>query len=162
MSPISSISTASVAASDPTALQRQLIEAERKAAMDAAAKALGMKATELQQQLQSGNSLKDVAAARGVDFSTVQNAVSDAVKPQLDQAVSAGQLTTSQASSALGRLTSGQALKGHHHHHAGGAPPPLPLPAASDTTSNAASGSTYSATGVPTAYASGAVLNASA
>jgi hypothetical protein len=160
MSPISSISTASVAASDPTALQRQLIEAQRKAAMDAAAKALGMKATELQQQLQSGKSLKDVAATRGVDFSTVQNAVSDAVKPQLDQAVSDGQLTTSQASSALGRLTSGQALKGHHHH--GGAHPAPPPPAAADTTSNAATGSTYSATGVPTTYASGAVLNASA
>jgi hypothetical protein len=82
--------------------------------MDAAAKALGMTVKELQDQLRAGKSLKDIADAKGVDFSKVQTAITDAVKPALDQAVANGQITSKQATDLLARLTSGDAPVRHH------------------------------------------------
>jgi hypothetical protein len=73
-------------------------------------------------------------APRWVDFSTAQSAVTTAVKPQLDQPVQSGVLSSQQESNALTRLTSGDARnsvhEGHHHHVAS----PL-LASSPDTTS---------------------------
>jgi len=74
---------------------------------DAAATALGMTSSDLKTALQSGQTLKDVAASKNVDFASVQSAISDAVKPQLDQAVQSGRLTGTQEQDLLSKLTSG-------------------------------------------------------
>lgn len=121
MPSISSISPTQVSATDDA---RQKMQALMKSATDAAAKSLNMDPGDLRTQLQSGTSLKDIAAAKGVDFSKVQSAMSDAVKPQLDQAVSSGQMTSTQATDVLNRVTSGDPPKRHHHHGGGGGPPP--------------------------------------
>jgi hypothetical protein len=105
---ISAITSSSATSTNSIDNTRRQMQALMKTGMDAAAKALNMDPTDLQSQLKSGKSLKDVAAAQGVDFSKVQSAMSDAVKPQLDQAVSAGTLTSSQAADLLGKLTSGE------------------------------------------------------
>jgi len=77
------------------------------AVLNAAAGALNMQPADLRTQLRSGKSLKDVAAAQNVDFSKVQAAITNAVKPQLDQAVQAGKLTQQQETNILNRITSG-------------------------------------------------------
>jgi hypothetical protein len=74
---------------------------------DAAAKALGMTSSDLKDALQSGQTLKDVAASKNVDFSKVQSTITDAVKPQLDQAVQNGRLTSHQETDLLSKLTAG-------------------------------------------------------
>jgi hypothetical protein len=83
-----------------------------KSGMDAAAKALNMDSSTLMDQLKSGKSLKDVAAAQGVDFSKVQSAMKDAIKPQLDSAVQSGELSSSEADDLLSKLTSGDRPQG--------------------------------------------------
>jgi hypothetical protein len=139
---LSTITSSSATSTDAMDTTRRQMQALMKAGMDAAAKALNMDPNALQSQLQSGKSLKDVAAAQGVDFSKVQSAMSDAVKPQLDKAVSAGQLTSSQASDMLSKLTSGDAPSmnkpgsgggTNRVHHGGGSPPPSAAAAASST-----------------------------
>jgi ribosomal protein S20 len=106
-------------------LIRQQMRDLMKKGMDAAAKALGLSASDLRSQLRSGTSLKDIAAAKNVDFAKVQSAMSDAVKPQLDQAVQSGSLSATQAADWLAKLTSGDApaktagsqrTGGHHGH----------------------------------------------
>jgi hypothetical protein len=115
----------------------------RKAAMDAAAKALNMSSDDLQSALKSGKSLKDIAAAQGVDFSKVQSAMQEARQSQ-----GAGQ--PQQQVSAGGH---------HHHHHHGGT---QVQSAGSDVVgSNLQSG--YSAAGTATTSSdTGAVVDAAA
>jgi predicted DNA-binding protein (UPF0251 family) len=66
-------------------------------ALDAAAKALGMTADELKTELQSGKTLADIATEKQVDAATVKQAIIDAAKAQVDQAVTDGKLTQAQA-----------------------------------------------------------------
>ena len=109
-------------------------------ALDAAANALGLDPSTLQSDLQSGESLQSIAQAQKVTLSNVQSAITSAVQPQLDQAVSAGQMTSQQEQDVLKRLTNlgsgGSASnrlgpagqysaamvkgQGHGHHHHGG------------------------------------------
>jgi hypothetical protein len=172
MTAISSISTASLSPTDPTnqAVQLQM-QAARKAAADAAAKALDMSPADLQQQLQSGKSLKDVASAKGVDFSKVQSAISSAVKPGLDQAVQSGSMTSKQEDNALARLTgagagAGKVHRGHHQHSA--APAADSSPDAASTSAAAdelalLTSASYSPSGTPAAStATGQVLDQTA
>jgi hypothetical protein len=81
------------------------------AALDAAAKVLGMTSTELQAQLWGGKSLTDIAAAQKVDIATVQKAVEAALlaetKTAIQNAVTAGQLTQDKANWLIEGLDKG-------------------------------------------------------
>lgn len=81
------------------------------AALDAAAKALGMTADELQAQLWGGKTLADLADEQGVDIADVQAAVQAAeqaeVKTQIEAAVTAGTITQAKADWLLSGLEAG-------------------------------------------------------
>ncbi len=76
------------------------------AALEAAAKALDMTTDELSTALQSGKTLEQIAADKGVDFQTVQDAI-QAVRPlrlgttELDVAAKALGMTTDELTAAL-------------------------------------------------------------
>ena len=103
-----------------------MLQQLRQSALNAVASALNLSASSLQQQLQSGQTIADVAKAQNVDPSTVQKAVTDSVQSQLNQDVQSGQLTANQTQNLLSNLTArfGQQAQGagghHHHHHHGG------------------------------------------
>jgi hypothetical protein len=63
------------------------------AGLDAAAKALGMSAADVRTALQGGSTLADLAKKQGKDETAVVNALVDAAKTQLADAVKAGRLT---------------------------------------------------------------------
>jgi uncharacterized protein YidB (DUF937 family) len=104
-------------------------------AMDAAAKALGMSASDLRTAMQNGQSLADIAKSKGVSVDTVTKAMATAIQganPNVsaDQATeiatalvnrtrpaaSSGSPDPTQAPAATG--TEGTtATGGHHHHH---------------------------------------------
>ena len=71
------------------------------AALDAAAKALGMTADKLSAQLWGGKTLSDLATAKGVDIATVKVAVDAAqvteTKTAIQQAVTDGTMTQAKA-----------------------------------------------------------------
>jgi predicted transcriptional regulator len=58
----------------------------------------------LKQQLASGKTIKDIAAAKGVDENTFRNNLVNAVKPDLDAKVAAGKLTQQQEDAILNKL----------------------------------------------------------
>jgi len=68
------------------------------------AKALGISETDLMTQLQSGKSLKDIAAAQGLDEAAFRTKFLAAVKADLDQQVTAGKLTAQQEQMILAKL----------------------------------------------------------
>lgn len=74
-------------------------------AVSAAADALDMTPAELGAQLRTGQSLKDIATARGVPYDTVSAAVLKSVKADLDAAVAAGTIRQQRADRILERLT---------------------------------------------------------
>jgi hypothetical protein len=76
--------------------------------INAAAGALNMQPSDLMSQLRSGKTLQDVATAQNVDFSKVTTAITNAVKPGLDQAVASGKLTQQRETDILTRITNGQ------------------------------------------------------
>jgi hypothetical protein len=65
--------------------------------LDAAAEALGIDASELRTDLQSGKTLADVAKDKGVDVQTVIDALVAEMQSHLADAVSSGRLTQAQA-----------------------------------------------------------------
>jgi hypothetical protein len=71
------------------------------AALEAAAKALGMTADELSAELWGGKTLSDIASAKGVDIATVKAAVETAenaeTKTAINQAVTDGKITQAKA-----------------------------------------------------------------
>ena len=77
------------------------------AAINAAATALKLQPSDLQTQLRSGKTLKDIAAAQNVSLSTVTTAITNAVKPQLDQEVQQGHLTSQQETDILNNIAAG-------------------------------------------------------
>lgn len=77
------------------------------AAVNAAATALNLQPSDLQSQLRSGKSLKDIAAAQNVDLSKVTAAITNAIKPQLDQQVQQGHLTSQQETGILNNIAAG-------------------------------------------------------
>ncbi len=64
--------------------------------LDAAARAIGIEANQLRQEL-AGKTLADVARAHGVDPNTVGSALKNEAITRIDQAVTAGRLTAEQA-----------------------------------------------------------------
>ncbi len=81
------------------------------AAFDAEAKALNLTPTQLFEQLHSGKTLSDIAAAQGVDLATVQSAAqavqAQSMKDQIAQAVKDGTMTQAQADWLLQGLDKG-------------------------------------------------------
>ena len=81
------------------------------AALDAAAKALGMTSDELSAELWGGKTLADIAEAKGVDIATVKAAVEAAIvaetKTAIQQAVTDGTLTQAKADWLLEGLDKG-------------------------------------------------------
>jgi uncharacterized protein YidB (DUF937 family) len=71
------------------------------------AKALGISEQELRQDLASGKTVKDIAAAKGMDENTFRTNLVNAVKSDLDPRVASGQLTQKQEDAILSRLKSG-------------------------------------------------------
>lgn len=67
-----------------------------KAGLDAAAQALGMTPADLLAQLRRGQTLRQIAQTRSVDPTSVQTAVANAEKAQVDKAMAAGRLTATQ------------------------------------------------------------------
>jgi ribosomal protein S20 len=72
--------------------------------LTAAADALKLTPNELRAELHGGKSLKDVAAAHGVPYATLTDAIVAAVKADLDAAVAAGSLKQARADRILERL----------------------------------------------------------
>ena len=91
------------------------------AAFDATAEALGLSPEQLFTELHSGKTLTDLAAEKGVDLQTVQDAVAaarkDAMKQAIEQAVADGRLTREQADWMLQGLEQGwmggRGFRGH-------------------------------------------------
>jgi hypothetical protein len=73
------------------------------ATLEAAAKSLGMTATDLEAQLRSGQTITQIATAKNVPVKTVQDAVLGALQTQLAAEVKAGRLTQAQADEILAR-----------------------------------------------------------
>jgi hypothetical protein len=73
----------------------------RGASLTTVATALGITEAELQTELQAGKTIAAVATARGVDLSVVSNALLEAEKTKLAQAVTDGKLTQAQADERL-------------------------------------------------------------
>lgn len=67
--------------------------------LDSFAKALNMNVSDLQTELQSGKTLADVVKEKNADLSQVKTSVLNDLKTNLDQAVTNGKLTQSQADS---------------------------------------------------------------
>ena len=86
-------------------------ELHSQAALDAAAKALGMTSTDLQAQLWGGKTLADIATAQKVDIATVQAAVLAAEKAEaktaIAAAVTAGTITQAKADWLISGLDKG-------------------------------------------------------
>ena len=75
--------------------------------LQAAATALNMQPKDLGAQLAQGKSLKDIAAAQNVPYANVATAITNAVKPGLDQAVNSGKLSSMQEQNILAQIQSG-------------------------------------------------------
>jgi hypothetical protein len=71
------------------------------------AKALGITPQELKQDMAGGKTVKDVAAAKGMDEATFRNNLVNAVKSDLDPKVASGKLTQQQEDTILNRLKTG-------------------------------------------------------
>ena len=105
--------------------------------LDAAAAYLGLSATELQTQLQSGKTLAEVATAQGKTVDGLVSALVADEKKELDAAVAAGRLTQAQSDQLLANakqrftdFVNGTMPEGGPHHGFG--PPPAGTSDASD------------------------------
>jgi len=105
--------------------------------LDAAAAYLGLSATELQTQLQSGKTLAEIAKAQGKTVDTLVAALVADEKKELDAAVAAGRLTQAQSDQLLANakqrftdFVNGTMPEGGPHHGFG--PPPAGTSDASD------------------------------
>jgi uncharacterized protein (DUF2267 family) len=68
------------------------------------ATALGISQSELQQDLQSGKTVKDIAASKGMDENAFRQKYAAAVKADLDQQVKSGHITQTQEDTILQRI----------------------------------------------------------
>jgi uncharacterized protein YidB (DUF937 family) len=74
---------------------------------DEIAKALGISTAQLQQDLQSGKTVQELASAQGMDEAAFRSKLASVTKTDLDQQVKAGKLTQNQENAVLQRLQSG-------------------------------------------------------
>ncbi len=102
-------------------MQQYLVAAEAQVA-----KGLGISSANLTSQLQAGKSLHDVAAAHNVSDTQLKTLLNNAIQSELKAAVSAGDVTQSQADMVTKQLSSNpafldQIINGHKGQQAGGA-----------------------------------------
>lgn len=76
-----------------------------KTELEAAAKALNTTSDDLRTQLKAGKTIAEVAQSKNVDIKTVEKAMLDAFKAQLDTRVKDGKITQAQADKALQNAT---------------------------------------------------------
>ena len=76
----------------------------RKEAVETAAKTIGIPADELRADLKAGQSVAEVATAKGVDPQTVVTAWVNGADAKIDQAVTDGKLTQAQADKAKAKV----------------------------------------------------------
>lgn len=88
----------------------------RKEVLDVSAQAIGISASDLRTQLKAGNSIAGVAAQHNVSSDTVVNALVSAIDGRVNQAVSSGKLTSTQASNIESRVP-GRVNKIVNHTH---------------------------------------------
>ena len=72
--------------------------------METAAKTIGIPADELRADLKAGQSVAEVATAKGVDPQTVVTAWVNGADAKIDQAVTDGKLTQAQADKAKAKV----------------------------------------------------------
>ncbi len=85
--------------------QNNVRAAIQSAALDAAAKALGMSTADLQTALRNGQTLLALAQQKNVDVTQLRTAIANAEKAAIDQAVKNGQLTQAQGDSMKANIT---------------------------------------------------------
>ena len=71
------------------------------------AKALGISQSELQQDLRSGKTVKDLAAAKGMDEAAFRSKLASVTKADLDPQVASGKITQKQEDAVLQRIQTG-------------------------------------------------------
>jgi hypothetical protein len=98
--------------------------------LDEYARALGISQSELQQDLRSGKTVKDVAASKGMDESAFRSRLVAVTKADLDTQVKDGNLTQKQEDAILQRLQNNPLPLWDQTfpRHAPGAAPPQPTP----------------------------------
>jgi hypothetical protein len=97
---------------------RTLMSDLRTAEVNAAAKALGLSASDFQSALRSGTTLAQLETQHNVTDSAVQAAVKSATKGVLDKAVQAKTITQAQEDAILARIGTGSTF-GHRHFPSG-------------------------------------------
>jgi uncharacterized protein YidB (DUF937 family) len=104
--------------------------------LDEYARALGISTAELQQDLQSGKTLKDVAASKGMDEAAFRSKLASVAKSDLDAKVKNGNLTQKQEDAILQRLQNGPLPLWDRTlpRHPEGPGAPAPAPTGSPTT----------------------------
>jgi ribosomal protein S20 len=115
-----------------------LMQSLKTAELNAAASALHMSPTDLQNALKSGKSLSDLETQQKVGDSAVKAAMQTAAKGVLDNAVKAGTITQAQADSILSRVGSGLKARSHKedsesNETPGGQAPTTPAPTPSQS-----------------------------
>jgi hypothetical protein len=113
--------------------------------LDVAAKALGIDASELRTDLQSGKTIAQVAKAKGVDVQTVIDALVSDMQSHLADAVSSGRLTQAQADQMKAHATE-RATALVNGERPDGPPPGMGAPGGSSSTSGSTSGSASTTT----------------
>jgi uncharacterized protein YidB (DUF937 family) len=100
--------------------------------MDEIAKALGISTAQLQQDLQSGKTVQQLASAQGMDEAAFRSKLAGATKTDLDQQGKSGNLTQNQENAILGRLQNGPLpfWNGEAPRRFGPKPTPTPSPSA--------------------------------
>jgi hypothetical protein len=100
--------------------------------LDEVAKALGITTAQLQQDLQSGKTVQQLASAQGMDEAAFRTKLASVTKADLDQQVKAGNLTQNQEDAVLQRIQNGPlplwngAAPKHFGPARGAAPSPSP------------------------------------
>ena len=111
----------------------------QQAAQAALSAALGGETqAQLQADRQAGKTPDQIAQAHGTTVAAVNTAIANAVKPLLDQAVTAGTMTATQETQILDGIKNakGFALGGHGGPGGPGGPPPAGAPGASPSTTS--------------------------
>jgi len=98
-------SPATQASPAPTATANQAGRAVSRAMLDAEAQVLGLQPAQLTADLRKGIPVEQLAAGKGLDQAQFQAQFLQALKPLLDQDVTAGTLTSTEEQKALRRLT---------------------------------------------------------
>ncbi len=128
----------------PTApTQSSSLSTARDNVMTAVAGELGITQAQLQAQLQSGQSLAQVASAAGVS--------SDQLDATITNALQQSNLPPGTDISSLATKMSTH-VGGHHHHHGGGGTPPTSGATSNANPSTAANGSSSGASSTPGIY----------